>query len=70
MATASRIRKTLMDMHLKLPTFLHDIGKFNDWIRIKVGKLASRGQETSDILMYLWESYQVVADKKFVAYIE
>ena len=70
MATASNIHKTLMDMHLKLPTFQHDIGKFNDWIRIEVGKLASRGQEASDLLMYLWKSYQVVADKKFIAYIE
>ena len=32
MATASHIRKTLMDMHLKLPTFQHNIGKFNNWI--------------------------------------
>ena len=32
MATGSHIRKTLMDMHLKLPTFQHDIGKFKDWI--------------------------------------
>ena len=70
MATASHIRKTLMDMHLKLPTLQHDIGKFNDWIRIKVGKLASRGQEASDLLTCLWKSYQVVADKKFIAYIE
>ena len=30
MATASHIHETLMDMHLKLPTFQHDIGKFND----------------------------------------
>ena len=70
MATASHIHETLMDMHLKLPTFQHDIGKFNDWIRIEVGKLASRGQEANDLLTYLWKSYQVVADKKFVAYIE
>ena len=70
MANASYIHKTLMDMHLKLPTFQHDIGKFNDWIQIEVGKLASRGQEASDLLMYLWKSYQVVADKKFIAYIE
>ena len=70
MATASHICETLMDMHLKLPTFLHDIGKFNDWIRIEVGKLASRGQEASDLLTYLWKSYQVVANKKFIAYIE
>ena len=70
MATASHIRETLMDMHLKLPTFQHDIGKFNDWIQIEVGKLASRGQEASDLLTYLWKSYQVVADEKFVAYIE
>ena len=32
MATASHIHETLMDMHLKLPTFQHDIRKFNDWI--------------------------------------
>ena len=32
MATASHIRETLMDMHLKLPFFQHDIGKFNNWI--------------------------------------
>ena len=32
MTTASHIHETLMDMHLKLPTFQHDIGKFNDWI--------------------------------------
>ena len=44
--------------------------KFNNWIRIEVGKLASRGQEANDLLTYLWKSYQVVADKKFVAYIE
>ena len=70
MATASHIRKTLMDMHLKLPTLQDDIGKFNNWIQIKVGKLASRGQEANDLLTYLWKLYQVVADKKFMAYIE
>ena len=70
MATASHICETLMDMHLNLPTFQHNIGKFNDWIRIEVGKLASRGQEANDLLTYLWKSYHVVADKKFVAYIE
>ena len=70
MATASHICKTLMDMHLKLPTLQDDIGKFNNWIQIKVGKLASRGQEANDLLTYLWKSYQVVADKKFMAYIE
>ena len=32
MATTSHICKTVMDMHLKLPTFQHDIRKFNDWI--------------------------------------
>ena len=67
MGTASQIHETLMDMHLKLPTIQHDIGKFNDWIQIEVGKLASRGQEASDLLTYLWKSYQVVANKKFVA---
>ena len=56
--------------YLKLPTFQHDIRKFNDWIQIKVGKLASRGQEASDLLTYLWKSYLVVADKKFIAHIE
>ena len=70
MATASHICETLMDMHLKLPTFQHDIGKFNDWICIEVGKLASRGQEANDLLTYLWKAYQVAADKKFVAYIK
>ena len=70
MATASHICETLTDMHLKLPTFQHNIGKFNNWIRIEVGKLASRGQEANDLLTYLWKAYQVVANKKFVAYIE
>ena len=70
MATASNIHETLMDTHLKLPTFQHDIRKFNNWIRVEVGKLASRGQEANDLLTYLWKSYQVVADKKFLAYIE
>ena len=32
MATALHIHETLMDMHLKLPIFQHDIRKFNDWI--------------------------------------
>ena len=35
-----------------------------------MGKLASRGQEANDLLTYLWKSYQVVANKKFMAYIE
>ena len=69
-ATSSHICKTLMDMHLKLPTFQHDIRKFNDWIRIEVGKLVSRGQEANALLTYLWKSYQVVANKKYVVYIE
>ena len=59
MATVPHIHETLMDMHLKLPTFQHDIGKFNNWIRIEVGKLGSRGQEPSNLLTYLWKSYQV-----------
>ena len=70
MATASHIHETLMNMHLKLPTFQHNIGKFNNWICIEVGKHAFRGQEANDFLTFLWKSYQVVADKKFVAYIE
>ena len=53
MATASHICETLMDMHLKLPTFQQDTQKFNDWIHIEVGKLASRGQEANDLLTYL-----------------
>ena len=32
MATASHIHETLMDMHLKLTTLQHDIGKFNNSI--------------------------------------
>ena len=60
MATASHIHEPLMDMHLKLPTFQHDIGKFNNWIRIEVGKLASRGQEASDLLMYAHVSVEVI----------
>ena len=70
MATTSHIHETLMDMHLKLPTFQHNNGKFNNWTHIEVGKLASRGQEANDLLTYLWRSYQVVADKKFVSYIK
>ena len=59
-----------MEMRLKLPTFHYDIRKFNNWICTKVGKLASRGQETSNLITYLRKSYQVVADQKFVVYIE
>ena len=37
MATVSHICETLMYMHMKLPTFQHDIGKFNNWISSKWG---------------------------------
>ena len=60
-----------MEMHLKLNMFQYNIGKFNDWIHMEVGKLASRGQEANDLLTYLWKPYHpVVVDQKFVAYIE
>ena len=41
MAMVSHIWENLMDMHLKLPTFQHDIRKFNDWIQMEIGKHTS-----------------------------
>ena len=39
-------------------------------MQAEVAKLASKGQEASDLLTYLWKAYFVVNEKKFVAYIK
>ena len=39
-------------------------------MQAEVAKLASKGQEASDLSTYLWKAYFVVNDKKFVAYIK
>ena len=70
MATALHIHETLMEMHHKLPSINHNITKFNNWVQVEVAKFASRGQEASDLLTYLWKAHLVITDKKFVAYIE
>ena len=47
-----------------------NIIEFNDWVHNQVGQLHACGEETTDLLAYLWKMYLVTPDWEFVDYIK
>jgi hypothetical protein len=60
----------LIDLDRYLPTFGHDITKFNTYVKSLVEGLKSRGETATDLLVNLFKGYMVCSDKEFVEYIK
>ena len=69
-ATASQIRESLVDMAQQLETQKGNITNFNKWVEEQVTILQSRGEETHNLLTYLWKADQKALDAKFIEYIQ
>jgi hypothetical protein len=48
----------------------YDIEVFNRYVNSQVEQLAARGENSPDLLVYLFVAYLAVLDKKFVEYVE
>ena len=69
-ATNFYLRESLHNLPSKIKELNYNILKFNDCIKLQVTDLAAGGQQTTDLLVYLFKSYKSVKDKEFVDYIK
>ena len=67
-ATATAIRAQLASLHEYIRTIDCDIVQFNEHVKRLVEGLASRGQESTDLLTFLFKAYAAVDDTTFVTY--
>eukprot|EP00978_Attheya_sp_CCMP212_P004226 scaffold9244_cov59-Attheya_sp.AAC.1 len=68
-ATTSSIRTKLSELNIYLPTIGSDITKFNQYVKLLLVALHSRGKKTEDLLTNLFKGYLAASDKVFVKYI-
>ena len=68
-ATSASIRKRLTNLDRYLPTIGHDVTKFNNYVKLMVDGLRSRGEVTNDLLINLFKGYSACTDKEFIDYI-
>ena len=67
--TSASIRKKLANLDRYLPTIGHDITKFNNYVKLLVDGLQSRGEVTNDLLIKIYQGYSACTDKEFIDYI-
>jgi hypothetical protein len=68
-ATNFYLRESLSNLPNKMKELKGDISKFNDHVQALVLDLAAGGQTSSDLIVYLFNSYSTVEDKAFHQYI-
>jgi hypothetical protein len=69
-ATNFHLRKKLHDLPRKMTELKSNISAFNQYVRETVSNLASGGEITTDLLVYLFEAYQMVEDHDFNRFIQ
>jgi hypothetical protein len=69
-ATDFHIRENLHELPAKIKELDYNIQAFNDYVKVQVTDLAAGGQETTDLLVYLFLSYESVKDDDFQQYIK
>ena len=69
-ATTRHVRENLSKLDAYLPTVGHDILKLNEYAKLMVEALESRGETTQDLLANLFKGYTASSDKHFCAYIK
>ena len=68
-ATSALIRTQLSNLDDYMPTVGNDIIRFNNHVRQQVKALNARGEQTLDLLTYLFKAYLTCPDEKFTNYI-
>jgi hypothetical protein len=66
---ASTIRQRLMDLPSYMTEIKFDIKAFNDHVTSQMAELDARGEQSTDLIEYLWRAYMVVPDSNFTKYI-
>ena len=69
-ATTGSIREKLSILDTYLPQVDCDVTKFNQYVKLMVENLWSRGEMTQDLLSNLFKEYGAYSDRAFVAYID
>ena len=69
-ASASAVRKKLSNLDVYMATIDSDISKFNQYVKQQIAILASRGEQTLDLLTNLFKGYAACSDPVFRRYIE
>ena len=70
MSTVFHIRGNLNQLKEYMMAINCDIELFNQYVTSQVEALAARGTESSDLLINLFEAYEIVPDRKFNKHIE
>jgi hypothetical protein len=65
-ATAAHIRQSLA----KLAELNFDITEFNDYVKVQRGALMARGEESTDLLVNLFDALASVPDVPFTQYVD
>lgn len=68
-ATDFHLRETLHNLPKKMESLKSDIAAFNLHVRTTVSELASGGGVSQDLLVYLFNSYEIVQDHAFSRWI-
>ena len=68
-ATSSMIRIKLANLDEYIVQVKHDIGKFNNYVKVLVETLRARGETTSDLITNLFQAYAACSDQQFVKHI-
>jgi hypothetical protein len=66
---ASTIRQRLMDLPTYMMEIKFDIKAFNEHVTSQMAELDARGEQSTDLIEYLWRAYMVVPDSNFTKYI-
>jgi hypothetical protein len=69
-ATAAHIRQSLAKLPAKLAELSFDITDFNDYVKVQRGALMARGEESTDLLVDLFDALSSVPDIPFTQYVD
>jgi uncharacterized membrane protein YgcG len=69
-ATAAHIRQSLAKLPAKLAELNFDITEFNTYVKVQRGALMARGEESTDLLVNLFDALASVPDVPFTQYVD
>jgi hypothetical protein len=69
-ATVRHLRAKIASMGKHFANIKYDVTEFNRHVRNLMDQLASRGEQSEDLLANLFEAYRSAPDKRFIQYIE
>ena len=69
-STATYIRENLTNLDTYMSTVNSDIDNFNQYVKMNMDRLKSRGERTDDLMINLFKAYQAASDDKLLSYIK